>query len=95
MILFRKNSYFFKTQNGADVGDLYLSLIYTCELNEINAFDYLNQLELHAKEVAGHPEHWMPWNYRATIEAIEAARLSADFQEASSENRQPQLAAQS
>jgi transposase len=70
MILHRKNSYFFKTQNGADVGDLYLSLIYTCELNGVNAFDYLNELELHANEVASHPEQWMPWNYRANLKPI-------------------------
>jgi hypothetical protein len=33
-------------------------------LNGVNAFDYLNQLQLHASDVADHPDHWMPWNYR-------------------------------
>jgi hypothetical protein len=63
-ILHRKNSLFYKTRNGARVGDIYMSLIYTCELNGVNAFDYLNQLQLHASDVAEHPERWMPWNYR-------------------------------
>jgi transposase len=67
IILHRKNSYFFKTQNGADVADLYMSLIYTCELNGVNPFDYLNELERHANELASHPEQWMPWNYRTTL----------------------------
>jgi hypothetical protein len=31
-ILHRKNSLFYKTLNGAHVGDLCMSLIYTCEL---------------------------------------------------------------
>jgi hypothetical protein len=29
-ILHRKNALFYKTQNGARVGDLFMSLIYTC-----------------------------------------------------------------
>lgn len=69
-ILHRKNSYFFKTQNGADVSDLYMSLIYTCELNEVNPFDYLTELERHAEQLTSHPEQWMPWNYRITLEGI-------------------------
>jgi transposase len=67
VILHRKNSYFFKTQKGAHVGDLYTSLIYTCELNGTNAFDYLTELELHADDVARRPERWMPWSYRTTL----------------------------
>ena len=63
-ILHRKNSMFFKTRNGARVGDMYMSLIYSCELNGANAFDYLNQLQLNAEQVEGHPDRWMPWNYR-------------------------------
>ena len=66
-ILLRKNSLFYKTRNGARVGDIYMSLIYTCELNDVNAFDYLNQLQLHALEVVERPDRWMPWNYRDSV----------------------------
>lgn len=69
-ILHRKNSLFYKTQNGADVSDLFMSLIYTCELNGANPFDYLTELERHADELAAAPENWMPWNYRITLESI-------------------------
>ena len=41
-----------------------MSLIYTCELSGVNAFDYLNQLQLNAREVKELPDQWMPWNYR-------------------------------
>lgn len=63
-ILHRKNSMFYKTRNGARVGDLYMSLIHTCELNGANPFDYLNQLQLNAEQAAGQPALWLPWNYR-------------------------------
>jgi transposase len=66
-ILHRKNSLFYKTQNGARVGDLFMSLIYTCQLNEANPFDYLTQLQRHADQVAASPERWMPWNYREAL----------------------------
>jgi hypothetical protein len=66
-ILHRKNALFYKTRNGAWVSDLFMSLIYTCELNEANPFDYLIQLQDHANAVAARPERWMPWNYRETL----------------------------
>ncbi len=68
-ILHRKNSMFYKTRNGARVGDMYMSLIYTCELNGANAFDYLNQLQLNATDAATTPDRWMPWNYRDSLDA--------------------------
>jgi hypothetical protein len=40
-ILHRKNALFCKTRNGARVGDLFMSLIYACELNQADPFDYL------------------------------------------------------
>jgi transposase len=66
-ILHRKNALFYKTQNGARVGDLFMSLIYTCQLNEANPFDYLTQLQRHAEQLAASPQLWMPWNYRAAL----------------------------
>ena len=37
-----------------------MSLIYTCELNSVNPFDYLTELEQHADELAAAPADWMP-----------------------------------
>jgi hypothetical protein len=54
-----------------------MSLIYTCELNDVNAFDYLNQLQLHAAEVAECPERWMPWNYLDALDACGDAQKSS------------------
>jgi transposase len=66
-ILHRKNALFYKTRNGARVGDLFMSLIYTCELNQANPFDYLTELQRHGDELAASPECWMPWNYREAL----------------------------
>jgi len=66
-ILHRKNSLFYKTENGAGVGDLYMSLIHTCELNGVNSFDYLTELMRHSEELKQNPSAWMPWNYRDSL----------------------------
>jgi hypothetical protein len=68
-ILHRKNALFYKTQNGANVGDLYMSLIHTCELCGANPFEYLTELQRHADQVAAAPAQWLPWNYRANLAA--------------------------
>jgi len=62
-ILHRKNSLFFKTERGAFVGDLFMSLIHTCSLVKVNPFDYLTALQEHGSLVQKNPQDWMPWNY--------------------------------
>jgi transposase len=66
-ILNRRNAFFYKTLNGAHTGDLFMTLIHTCELNGANPFDYLTELQRHAAELSAHPPEWMPWNYRDTL----------------------------
>jgi len=66
-ILNRRNALFYKTLNGAQVGDLFMSVIHTCELNGANPFDYLTELQRHAEELKHNPSEWMPWNYRETL----------------------------
>lgn len=72
----RKNALFYKTLNGAAVGDLFMSLIHTCELNGANPFDYLTELQRHAGELKQFPSEWMPWNYRQTLARL-ATRAAA------------------
>jgi predicted nucleotidyltransferase len=67
-ILYRKNSLFYLTENGAQVGDIFMSLIHTAELCGANPFDYLTELQRHADEVKGNPSRWMPWNYCTTLQ---------------------------
>jgi hypothetical protein len=66
-ILHRKNSLFYKTEHGAFIGDMFMSLIHTCNLGDVNPFDYLVALQKHSSEVFKNPGNWMPWNYLASI----------------------------
>jgi hypothetical protein len=42
-------------------------LLPTCELYDVNAFDYLTELLRHVEELKQNPSAWMPWNYRETL----------------------------
>ena len=64
-ILHRKNSLFYRTQRGAQVGDLFMSLVQTCRANEVNPFDYLVAVVRHAPAAKADPGRWLPWNYHA------------------------------
>lgn len=66
-VLHRKNALFYRTLNGAQVGDLFMSLIHTCQLCGANSFDYLIELQRHATELATRSADWMPWNYRERL----------------------------
>lgn len=69
-ILHRKSALFFKTLRGAQVADLFMSLIHTTELSGGNPFDYLTELQRHAAELSDNPQAWMPWNYRETLAGL-------------------------
>jgi hypothetical protein len=73
-ILHRKNAYFFKTLNGARVGDMFMSLIHTCELNKVNPFDYLTQLQKHIDAATASPADWMPWSYRDRLQSSDTSK---------------------
>ena len=70
----RRNSLFYKSERGAHVGDLYMSLIYTADLQGENAFDYLTALLEHDRDLAADPAAWLPWTYRATLTMLDARR---------------------
>jgi len=76
-ILHRKNALFYKTQNGADVGDIFMSLIYTAELNGESPFDYLVALQRHHEAVATAPADWMPWSYREAVARLDKSVAQA------------------
>lgn len=61
---------FYKTLNGARVGDVFMSLIYTAELNDVSPFEYLVALMQHAAQVCVNPSDWMPWNYQSALSQL-------------------------
>lgn len=69
----RKNSLFYKTLHGARIGDVFMSLIHTCQLNGINPFDYLMALQQHAELVRKAVAQWLPWTYLKTRETLDTS----------------------
>jgi hypothetical protein len=49
MVLARKNSYYYRSTNGAFVGDFFMSQ--SCRLCGANAFEYITKLKRHADKV--------------------------------------------
>lgn len=70
VILHRKNALFYKTEFGALAGDIFMSIIETCRLARINAFNYLVAILKNSKKVKQDPSSWLPWNYTATLSLI-------------------------
>lgn len=68
VVLHRKNSLFYKTARGARVGDIYLSLIATCQLNKVNPHHYLTAIQEHSEKLRASPQDWMPWSYKKSLE---------------------------
>jgi len=66
-ILHRKNAYFFKTERGAEVGDIFMSLIHTAELCRASPFDYLRAIMANVEQVIACPSQWLPWNYKLAL----------------------------
>ena len=66
-IYHRKNSLFYKNEHGAFIGDMFMSLIHTCALNGVNAFDYLTELQKNSSKVFKNPSEWLPWNYKESL----------------------------
>lgn len=65
----RDNSLYYKTMNGAKVGDFFMSIIQTCRLNGKDPFHYLTTVRRFVQKCRANPSAWMPWNYQAAATA--------------------------
>ena len=75
-IRFRKASLFYRSERGARVGDIYMTLIHTAELHGQNPFDYITELQRNHKAVRETPADWLPWNYKATLARFRLTRTA-------------------
>ena len=64
-VLNRKNALFYKTEHGAVVGDMLMSMIETCRLNEVNVWEYLLAVVTNERAVGRDPTKWLPWTLAA------------------------------
>jgi len=69
-VLNRKNAYFYRTESGARIGDILMSTIETCVLNEVNPWKYLIAIQEHQAKVQKDPELWVPWKYEKELEKL-------------------------
>jgi transposase len=76
VILHRKNALFYLTENGASVGDLFMTLIQTCRLSRVDPFRYLTALQRNADRVRACPADWLPWNYEAALAQLTASKAA-------------------
>lgn len=66
-VLNRKNAYFYRNETGAKIGDILMSMMETCVLNNVNPWDYLVSIQEHQKDVIKNPSLWLPWSYENHI----------------------------
>ena len=62
-VLLRKNALFYKNEHGASVGAILQSLIETCRLNGVSAWEYLLTLIRNQSEARANPAAYLPWSY--------------------------------
>jgi transposase len=67
-------SFNYKTQNGADVGDRHMSLIATANANGVEPVAYLTECLENHEDLARRPEYYLPWVYRARLEALDESK---------------------
>lgn len=62
-------SFNYRSREGAEVGDLYMSVVGTANANGVEPVAYLEECLANHEDLAQRPEHYLPWAYRARVEA--------------------------
>jgi len=73
----RRASLFYRSMNGARVGDVYTALIVTTQLHRGDPFRYLTALFTHYTAVAAAPSDWLPWNYEDALARLDQRHVVA------------------
>jgi transposase len=75
--IMRKNSYGYKTSQGAKTAAIIQSVIQTCRLGGTNVWQYLVSVLRRSAEVRENPQAFLPWNYRGEETTAERTSLAA------------------
>ena len=76
VVMIRKNSYFYKTGHGANVGAIILTMITSCRLNGTNVWNWMVSVLKRSSEVSGNPAAFLPWVYKGEAVEEEVARAA-------------------
>jgi transposase len=66
----RKNAYFYRNETGAKIGDILMSIMETCILNDANPWEYLVAIQEYQKDVRKNPALWVPWAYKNRLKEL-------------------------
>ncbi len=66
----RKNAYFYRNETGAKIGDILMSVIETCVLNDANPWEYLVAIQEYQQDVRKNPALWVPWIYEKRLKKL-------------------------
>ncbi len=70
-------SFNYHTEDGAVVGDGAMSLIATARAHDVEPVAYLTECLRCHEDLAQRPEHYLPWLYRARVEAAAASSAAS------------------
>lgn len=70
VVLHRKNALYYRNDTGAAVSDVIQSIIQTCKLNNVSAYEYLVAIIENQREVRKNPDKWLPWNFSEQIKKV-------------------------
>jgi transposase len=66
----RKNAYFYRNETGAKIGDILMSVMETCILNNVNPWEYLIAVQEYQKDVRKNSALWVPWAYKNRLKEL-------------------------
>lgn len=72
-IRIRKNAMFYKTEHGAFIGSMLLSIIQTCIVAKENPVEYLTALQENKNQIFKEPNKYLPWNYKNQVVQFKSA----------------------
>jgi transposase len=73
----RRASLFYRSNNGALVGDVFTALIVTTQLHRGDPFRYLTALFANYKAARAVPDDWLPWNYQDALARLDQRHARA------------------
>jgi transposase len=78
IIQVRKSAMFYKTMSRAKIASYIQTALYSAAQNEVNPYDYMKAVLDNKQAVMLHPKLWLPWNYKATLAALEPGNSRHD-----------------
>jgi transposase len=70
VVLHRKNALYYRNDTGAAVSDVISSIIQTCKLNNVSAYQYMVTIIENQSEARKKPHCWLPWNYLQQLQQV-------------------------